>query len=51
MAKVAVQCSADKFVVNQTLVLRNYISAESRKLFIAAERKIKKGCLNLKPPF
>ena len=28
LAKVAVQCSADTFVVNQTLVLRSKFSAE-----------------------
>ena len=30
LAKVAVQCSADTFVVNQSLVLHNYIRAERR---------------------
>jgi hypothetical protein len=32
LAKVAVQCSADTFVVNQTLVLRINISGENRHL-------------------
>jgi hypothetical protein len=32
LAKVAVQCSADTFVVNQTLVLRINICGESRHL-------------------
>lgn len=32
LAKVAVQCSADTFVVNQTLVLRINICSENRHL-------------------
>jgi hypothetical protein len=32
LAKMAVQCSADTFVVNQTLVLRNNICGENRHL-------------------
>ena len=36
--KVAVKCSADTFVVNQTLVLRINICGENRHLRIAAER-------------
>ena len=32
LAKVAVQCSADTFVVNQTLVLRINICGENRYL-------------------
>ena len=32
LAKVAVQCSADTFVVNQTLVLRINICGENRHL-------------------
>jgi hypothetical protein len=32
LAKVAVQCSADTFVVNQSLVLRINISGENRHL-------------------
>jgi hypothetical protein len=32
MAKVAVQCSADTFVVNQSLVLRINICVENRHL-------------------
>jgi len=32
LAKVAVQCSADKFVVNQSLVLRINICGENRHL-------------------
>jgi len=37
LAKVAVQCSADTFVVNQTLVLRTNICGENRHLRQAAE--------------
>jgi len=36
--KLAVQCSADTFVVNQTLVLRNNICGENRHLRQAANR-------------
>jgi hypothetical protein len=38
LAKVAVQCSADTFVVNQSLVLRMYICGENRHLRQAAKR-------------
>ena len=38
LAKVAVQCSADTFVVNRTLVLRINIGGESRHLRQAANR-------------
>jgi hypothetical protein len=38
LAKVAVQCSADTFVVNQTLVLRINISGENRHLRQARNR-------------
>jgi hypothetical protein len=38
LAKVAVQCSADKFVVNQTLVLRIKFSGENRHLRQAQKR-------------
>jgi len=38
LAKVAVQCSADTFVVNQTLVLRINICGEIRHLRQAAKR-------------
>jgi hypothetical protein len=38
LAKVAVQCSADTFVVNQTLVLRINICGENRHLSKAANR-------------
>jgi len=38
-AKVAVQCSADTFVVNQTLVLRINICGENRQLLIHAKRR------------
>ena len=38
LAKVAVQCSADTFVVNQTLVLRNDICSENRHLRQARNR-------------
>jgi len=37
-AKVAVQCSADTFVVNQTLVLRIKICGENRHLRQARNR-------------
>ena len=38
LAKVAVQCSADTFVVNQTLVLRINIGGENRHLRQARNR-------------
>ena len=38
LAKVAVQCSADTFVVNQSLVLRINISGENRHLSQARNR-------------
>jgi hypothetical protein len=38
LAKVAVQCSADTFVVNQSLVLRINISGKNRHLRQAAKR-------------
>jgi len=38
LAKVAVQCSADTFMVNQTLVLRINICGENRHLRQAANR-------------
>lgn len=34
--KVAVQCPADTFVVNQSLVLRINICGENRRLLLAA---------------
>ena len=43
LAKVAVQCSADTFVVNQTLVLRinpdSYRDGKNRQLLVAADRQ------------
>ena len=36
--KLAVQCSADTFVVNQTFVLRINICGENRQLRVAANR-------------
>ena len=36
--KLAVQCSADTFVVNQTLVLRMNICGKNRQLLVAANR-------------
>ena len=36
--KLAVQCSADTFVVNRTLVLRINICGENRQLLVAAKR-------------
>ena len=38
LAKVAVQCSADKFVVNQSLVHRTNICSENRHLRQARNR-------------
>jgi len=38
LAKVAVQCSADSFVVNQSLVLRINICGENRHLRQAPNR-------------
>jgi hypothetical protein len=38
LAKVAVQCSADTFVVNQSLVLRLNICGENRHLRQARKR-------------
>jgi len=38
LAKVAVQCSADTFVVNQSLVLRIKICGENRHLRQARKR-------------
>ena len=38
LAKVAVQCSADTFVVNQSLVLRISICGENRHLRQARKR-------------
>ena len=38
LAKVAVQCSAEAFVVNQTLVLRINIRSENRHLRQARNR-------------
>ena len=38
LAKVAVQCSADTYVVNQTLVLRINICGENRHLRQARKR-------------
>jgi len=37
--KLAVQCSADTFVVNQTLVLRIKFCGENRQLLVAANRQ------------
>ncbi len=36
--KLAVQCSADSFVVNQNLVFRINICGENRQLLVAANR-------------
>jgi len=38
LAKVAVQCSVDTFVVKQSLVLRINICGENRHLRVAAKR-------------
>jgi hypothetical protein len=40
LAKVAVQCSAETFVVNQTLVLRINICGENRHLRQARNRYV-----------
>ncbi len=40
LAKVAAQCSADTFVVNQSLVLRINISGENRHLRQALKRYV-----------
>ena len=40
LAKVAVQCSADTFVVNQTFVLRINICGKNRHLRQAAKRYV-----------
>ena len=40
LAKVAVQCSADTFVVNQSLVLRINICGENRQLLKPANRYV-----------
>jgi len=37
--KLAVQCSADTFVVNQTLVLRINICGKNRQLLVAENRQ------------
>jgi hypothetical protein len=39
LAKVAIQCSADTFVVNQSLVLRINICGENRHLRQARNRQ------------
>jgi hypothetical protein len=36
--KLAVQCSAETFIVNENLALRNYICGEGRQLLVAANR-------------
>jgi hypothetical protein len=38
LAKAAVQCSADTFVVNQTLVFRIKFCGKNRQLLVAAHR-------------
>ncbi len=43
LAKVAVQCSADSFVVNQSLVLRINICGENRHLRQAQTVKLSKN--------
>jgi hypothetical protein len=50
LAKVAVQCSAETFVVNQSLVLRVNICGENRHLRVAANRyrKVKKNHFSIK---
>ena len=46
--KLAVQCSADTFVVNQTLVLRISICGKNRQLLLAPNR-YQKGYEDRKP--
>jgi len=41
--KLAAQCSADTFVVNQTLVLRINICGKNRQLLVAAKRCVQGG--------
>jgi hypothetical protein len=43
LAKVAVQCSAETFVVNQTLVLRINICGENRHLRQARNRQFEQS--------
>jgi hypothetical protein len=38
LAKVAVQCSADTFLVNQSLILCINICGKNRQLLVAAKR-------------
>jgi len=40
LAKVAVQCSVDTFVVNQSLVLRINICCKKRQLLTAAKNQM-----------
>ena len=47
LAKVAVQCSADTFVVNQSLVLRINICGENRHLRQARKRYLQPFDVNL----
>ena len=52
LAKVAVQCSADTFVVNQSLVLRINICGENRHLRQARKRQaVKKPFFHLNFPY
>jgi len=37
--KLAAQCSADTFVVNQTFVLRMHFCGKNRQLLVAANRQ------------
>ena len=46
LAKVAVQCSADTFVVNQSLVLRINICGENRHLRQARKRYLQTQALH-----
>ena len=39
LAKVADQCSADTFVVNQAFVIRINICGKNRQLLVAAKRR------------
>ena len=50
LAKVAVQCSADTFVVNQSLVLRINICGENRHLRQARKRYFKSKVKGQKNP-
>ena len=51
LAKVAVQCSADTFVVNESLVLRIKFCGKNRAILVAAKRYMKPDDWNSKINF